>query len=336
MGEDTPALLVSEPDGWLFDMRGYFAGAYAAEPTFDFNPHVSLSYSWEGEPALADLEPPDFPLVFDRLVVEVFDDAKATSAPEAKFIGLLLALGAVGLAATAVVAAAEGGFWLTRELASRIIDWFRGEEAVLLDAIAEEERELAAAEAAESAAGVRADAVRDELDALNDRLAEIRGAIDEVEAEPKVQDKSDLAALIRHLEGKAENGEDDDEAYEAERGGWLVRLDRMGQRLRASEEYISRLIDQLDRDPQPDDINIWQGEIAAQVDSINGILYEAGVIAAAAHPSDGEVLTEAAEVQRRAEVCLLDFLEAAAEFERYLGSGTAGTAPTAWAGYGVW
>jgi hypothetical protein len=105
--------------------------------------------------------------------------------------------------------------------------------------------------------------------------------------EPQVSDgKAHLAALIRQLEGKAENGEDDD-AYETERGYWLVRLDRMGQRLQASEDYIGRLIDQLDKDPDPDDINIWQGEIAAQVDSIDGILGEAaGIAALPIHPTE--------------------------------------------------
>jgi hypothetical protein len=79
MGQDadTPALMLETDDQMLADLRGFYVHAYGAEPTFDFRPHVSLSYAWQGVPALEDLEPPDFPLVFDRLVVDVFDNTKA-------------------------------------------------------------------------------------------------------------------------------------------------------------------------------------------------------------------------------------------------------------------
>lgn len=70
--KDTPVLSLSK-DG-LQLLRDYFIETYGAEPIYtDFKPHVSLSYAWDGEPALEDLELPDFPLVFDRLVVKPFE-----------------------------------------------------------------------------------------------------------------------------------------------------------------------------------------------------------------------------------------------------------------------
>jgi septal ring factor EnvC (AmiA/AmiB activator) len=127
---------------------------------------------------------------------------------ETKLIGLLIALGAVGLAAAAAVAAAEGAVWLTRELASRIVDYLRGEEAVLRDAIADKERELAEAQQRLERFDAAVDTIEGELEALPEKLAEVQDGIDEVEAEPKVEDKADaarerLVALIADLERAA-------------------------------------------------------------------------------------------------------------------------------------
>jgi hypothetical protein len=70
---DVPVLLV-QAEGVLGQGRAFFMQFYGAEPTFaDFKPHITLSYAWDGDPALADLEPPSFPLLFDRLIVQDLD-----------------------------------------------------------------------------------------------------------------------------------------------------------------------------------------------------------------------------------------------------------------------
>lgn len=70
--EDVPVLSVEANDA-LKLAREFFVEVYGAEPTFEqFKPHVSLSYNWSGEPDLADLDLPSFPLVFDRLIVTDF------------------------------------------------------------------------------------------------------------------------------------------------------------------------------------------------------------------------------------------------------------------------
>lgn len=74
LGKDgnTPVLLLSA-DGFLADLRRHYVNTYRAEPTFsEFKPHVSLSYSWDGAPAIDGMAVPDFPLVFDRIVVDEF------------------------------------------------------------------------------------------------------------------------------------------------------------------------------------------------------------------------------------------------------------------------
>lgn len=69
--EETPVLMLEASR--LSDLRRFYVQAYGAVPTFeDFKPHVSLSYAWSGEPALDGLSLPDFPLVFDRIVVDEF------------------------------------------------------------------------------------------------------------------------------------------------------------------------------------------------------------------------------------------------------------------------
>ena len=103
-------------------------------------------------------------------------------------------------------------------------------EAVLQDQIAEKEKELATAEDG-------ANLVESELEALRHRLAEVQGAIDEVEAEPIEDDdegkaamsweRERLAALVAQLEGKAE-----DDSWEAARDGWIEELDRIEEVLR--------------------------------------------------------------------------------------------------------
>jgi hypothetical protein len=52
-------------------MREFFVTLYGIQPTFaEFKPHVSLSYSWNGSPALDDLELPSVPLLFDQMKVK--------------------------------------------------------------------------------------------------------------------------------------------------------------------------------------------------------------------------------------------------------------------------
>lgn len=69
---DTPVLALYATDA-LAMARNFFLEVYGAEPTFeDFKPHVSLSYDWEGEPDLAELDLPTFKLSFDRLIVDSF------------------------------------------------------------------------------------------------------------------------------------------------------------------------------------------------------------------------------------------------------------------------
>lgn len=75
LGKDGDAPVLSLNAGEALELaRDFFVEVYGAEPTFeDFKPHVSLSYNWRGVPALADLELPDFPLIFDRLIVAEFE-----------------------------------------------------------------------------------------------------------------------------------------------------------------------------------------------------------------------------------------------------------------------
>lgn len=75
LGDDdrVPVLRLAAHDA-LTAMRQFFIEKFEARPTFaDFKPHVSLSYRWNGEPALSDLAPPHFPLVFDHLVIAQID-----------------------------------------------------------------------------------------------------------------------------------------------------------------------------------------------------------------------------------------------------------------------
>lgn len=72
---DTPVLSL-DASGALALAREFFVETYGAEPTFeDFKPHISLSYNWNGDPALDqdEFELPDFPLTFDRLIVKPFE-----------------------------------------------------------------------------------------------------------------------------------------------------------------------------------------------------------------------------------------------------------------------
>lgn len=74
LGDNTPVLLINSTET-LTAIRDLFVGL-GWEPTYpDFVPHVSLSYRWNGEPALADLALPDFPITFDWLLVAEFDGA---------------------------------------------------------------------------------------------------------------------------------------------------------------------------------------------------------------------------------------------------------------------
>lgn len=66
----TPVLrIVSQ--GTLDAARAFYERVWGIVPTFStFKPHVTVSYSWSGEPSLDELEPPDFPILFDRLRVD--------------------------------------------------------------------------------------------------------------------------------------------------------------------------------------------------------------------------------------------------------------------------
>lgn len=86
---EVPVIRVDGDEG-LQTGREFFVRLFGAEPTFaEFKPHVSLSYDWDGFPALSDLDLPDFPLVFDRLVVEPFkaDQAKSLAPRRPRFLG---------------------------------------------------------------------------------------------------------------------------------------------------------------------------------------------------------------------------------------------------------
>jgi hypothetical protein len=82
--EDTPVMLLAHCDQ-LAAMRTHLVETYGAEPTFEFKPHISLSYNWDGEPDMRDRDLPDFDLVFDRLVVDAFEGEKAMSAEQKLF-----------------------------------------------------------------------------------------------------------------------------------------------------------------------------------------------------------------------------------------------------------
>jgi len=69
---DTPVLLV-DAGADLIEDRDNILEETGGDPTFDeWLPHVSLSYAWDGSPPLAEIEPPDFPLSFDCVVVREF------------------------------------------------------------------------------------------------------------------------------------------------------------------------------------------------------------------------------------------------------------------------
>lgn len=74
LGADGEVPVLSlDASGALGLMRRLYEDIYRAEPTFaDFKPHVSLSYAWSGSPPLDSLTLPDFPIVFDRIVVDDF------------------------------------------------------------------------------------------------------------------------------------------------------------------------------------------------------------------------------------------------------------------------
>lgn len=67
-------VLTLEQHPKLTAMRQFFIDAFGAEPTFpEYQPHISLSYKWDGAPDLSKVSPPTFPLVFDALVVAVLE-----------------------------------------------------------------------------------------------------------------------------------------------------------------------------------------------------------------------------------------------------------------------
>lgn len=76
LGESTPAIVI-EPNERLSAIRDFFVSTFGVKPTYpDFKPHISLSYKWTGEPDVVQTAPalPDFPLVFDLLMVAQIKD----------------------------------------------------------------------------------------------------------------------------------------------------------------------------------------------------------------------------------------------------------------------
>lgn len=81
LGKDrrVPAIRVKDHPT-LTAMRAFFEQSYKATPTFaEFKPHISVSYKWNGDPAIESLPMPGFPLVFDLLVSSVIADAPTTA-----------------------------------------------------------------------------------------------------------------------------------------------------------------------------------------------------------------------------------------------------------------
>ena len=75
-GDNTPGLEL-EPNKTLTAIREFFVATFGAKPTYpDFRPHISLSYNWKGAPDVVQTMPalPDFPLVFDLLMVAQIKD----------------------------------------------------------------------------------------------------------------------------------------------------------------------------------------------------------------------------------------------------------------------
>lgn len=90
---EIPTLAI-EANATLSAIREFFITTHGMKPTFpDFKPHVSLSYKWNGEPPVVEMAPalPDFPLVFDALMVAIIDDepkAKTTDVAASKVFAM--------------------------------------------------------------------------------------------------------------------------------------------------------------------------------------------------------------------------------------------------------
>lgn len=90
---EIPTLAI-EANATLSAIRSFFVATHGMKPTFpDFKPHVSLSYKWNGEPPIVEMAPalPDFPLVFDALMVAIIDDepkAKTSDATASKVFAM--------------------------------------------------------------------------------------------------------------------------------------------------------------------------------------------------------------------------------------------------------
>lgn len=68
--QETPVLRIMT-QSVLASARDFLISTFGAVPTFNtFKPHVTLAYAWDGTPELTDLEPPDFPLIFDRFQID--------------------------------------------------------------------------------------------------------------------------------------------------------------------------------------------------------------------------------------------------------------------------
>ncbi len=70
----TPVLAIA-PSAALGDMRAVWLDMSGAEPTYaEFKPHITLSYAWDGTPALEDLPMLNAAITLDRLAVRTLDD----------------------------------------------------------------------------------------------------------------------------------------------------------------------------------------------------------------------------------------------------------------------
>ena len=191
---DTPVLTIEDTDGDLASLRAEWLAAAAAEPTYpDFKPHVSLSYAWTGTPALADLDPPPFLLVFDRLEVRTLDappptvDQVKAARIERKdalytLVGLLRVFGTLGLFGWALYEVGSDIVGLTRDGWRAISDWLFGERDRLVARRAE--LEAATAPAVEELAAI--DARLAQLDEAEAALAEVDVTDPENPAAPAV------------------------------------------------------------------------------------------------------------------------------------------------------
>lgn len=164
-------------------MREHYLATYGAEPTFaDFVPHVSLSYAWDGTPSLAELEPPDMPIVLDRIRVKPLADKPKSAAPSARKSAApqmpAVDLGQFTAAAQALMAAYAAWGAIATRYSDIVDEYYRTGDASRVHEIIAECRQIQQ-QAAPFAAANQAlvDAVRDAGTAVRDA---IDTAVDEI------------------------------------------------------------------------------------------------------------------------------------------------------------